>query len=305
MSNGAKVVDIAGGCRQLGLAGPPPTRRKPRPWRADECELHNDCILCGRTSLFDLSQVTDNAGLLMSQRRSQAKTARPTKIAAIIKLDGKKNAPSADVVYRTLRERIIEGQLPAGSWLVEAELATQFRVSRTPVREALKRLIAERLAAHDAFRGTIVRSVDPREATEIGEMREVHEGLAARLAASRATDEQLNELDYIQAQLGLVLRNNRFAEAASHNARFHELLYSAAGNQRLAEVAGGLQDFVRRYTVEAISDPKRAAAIVLEHDEILKALRARNPAQAETAARAHCQACLFWSPSWAGNKTPI
>jgi DNA-binding GntR family transcriptional regulator len=241
----------------------------------------------------------------MSQRRNQAKISRSKKPAAMIKMAGGKSAPSADVVYRNLRERIIEGQLPAGSWLVEAELATQFHVSRTPVREALKRLIAERLAAHDAFRGTIVRGVDPREATEIGEMREVHEGLAARLAASRATDEQLSELDYIQAQLVAALRNNRFAEAASHNARFHELLYAAAGNQRLAEVARGLQDFVRRYTVEAISDPNRAAAIISEHTIILEALRARNPTEAEAAARTHCQACLFWSPSWAGNKTPV
>jgi DNA-binding GntR family transcriptional regulator len=241
----------------------------------------------------------------MSQRRSQAKNSKVTKTAAIIKIAGEKNASSADVVYRTLRERIIEGHLPPGSWLVEAELATQFRVSRTPVREAFKRLIAERLASHDAFRGTIVRPVDPREATEIGEMREVHEGLAARLAASRATEEQLNELDYVQAQLVLVLQKSRFADAAGHNARFHELIYTAAGNQRLAELARGLQDFVRRYTAEAISDANRAASIISEHSHILKALRARNSAEAEAAARAHCQACLFWSPSWSSNKTPI
>jgi DNA-binding GntR family transcriptional regulator len=241
----------------------------------------------------------------MSQRRSQAKNSKATKTAGAIKIGSEKNAPSADIVYRTLRERIIEGELRVGSWLVEAEFATQFRVSRTPVREALKRLVAEGLAAHDAFRGTIVRPVEPHEATEIGEIREVHEGLAARLAASRATEEQLSELDYVQAQLVLVLRNNRFAEAAGHNARFHELLYSAAGNQRLAEVARGLQDFVRRYTVEAISNPDRAASIVSEHNNILKALRARNPTEAEAAARAHCQACLFWSPSWSGNKTPF
>jgi DNA-binding GntR family transcriptional regulator len=241
----------------------------------------------------------------MSHSRNQTKNSKPTRPATIIKLAGEKGAPSADVVYRTLRERIIEGALPPGAWLVEAELAAQFRVSRTPVREALKRLIAERLAAHDAFRGTIVRPVDPREAAEIGEIREAHEGLAAHLAASRASEEQLNEMDYVQEQLVLVLRNNRFAEAASLNARFHELLYAAAGNQRLAEVAKSLQDFVRRYTVEAISDPNRAAAIVAEHDKILKALHGRNPAQAEAAARAHCHACLFWSPSWSSNKTPV
>src|SRR5262245_40721167 len=148
----------------------------------------------------------------MNQRRSQAKSSKLTRSAAIVKIANKKSGSSAEVVYRTLRERIIEGLLPPGSWLVEAELAAQFRVSRTPVREALRRLIAERLAAHDAFRGTIVRLVDPREATEISEMREVHEGLAARLAASRATEEQLNELDYAQEQLVLVLRNNRIAE---------------------------------------------------------------------------------------------
>jgi len=240
----------------------------------------------------------------MNQRRSQTKSLKRTKSPAIVKIANEKNASSAEVVYRTLRERIIEGLLPPGSWLVEAELATQFEVSRTPVREALRRLIAERLAAHDAFRGTIVRLVDPREATEISEMREVHEGLAARLAASRATEEQLNELDYAQEQLVLVLRKDRFADAARHNARFHELMYAAAGNQRLAEVARGLQDFVRRYTVEAISDRNRAASIVAEHGRILKALRARNPTAAEAAARAHCQACMFWSPSWSGNRVP-
>jgi len=258
-----------------------------------------------RPSYCIMPEARTMTGFPMAQRRSQAKNLKTRRTAAVIKFGGEKNAPSADVVYRTLRERIIEGELAAGAWLVEAELATQFRVSRTPVREALKRLIAERLAAHDAFRGTIVRPVDPREATEIGEIREVHEGLAARLAASRATDEQLDELDYVQAQLVLVLRSNRFAEAANHNARFHELLYSAARNRRLAEVAQGLQDFVRRYTVEAISDSNRATSIVSEHNDILKALRARNPAQAEAAARAHCQACLFWSPSWTGNKAPI
>jgi len=217
----------------------------------------------------------------------------------------KKSPSNADAVFKQLREQIIGGLLTTGSWLVEAELATQFGVSRTPVREALKRLVAQGLAAHDAFRGTIVRPVDPREAAEIGEIREFHEGLAARLAATRATDTQLDELDYVQAQLVLVLKSNRFAEAARHNAQFHELVYAAAGNQRLAQVASGLQDFVRRYTVEAIADKGRAAAIVSEHQRILKALRSRDPAEAEHAARAHCQACMFWSPAWSGNRKAV
>jgi len=236
----------------------------------------------------------------MVQRRSQAKNFIPTKSPTISVVANNKAASSADLVYRSLKDRIIDGSLPPGSWLVEAELATEFRLSRTPVREALKKLVAERLVAHDAFRGTIVRSVDPREATEIGEMREVHEGLAARLAASRATGAQLTELEHVQKQFVLLLRKKRLAEAASQNTLFHSLIYAAAGNQRLAEVAGGLQDFVRRYTVEAISDPNRAGSIVSEHNRIIKALRARSPADAESAARAHCQACTSWSPSWSG-----
>ncbi len=209
-----------------------------------------------------------------------------------------KSAPSADVVYRSVKEQIVDGTLAPGGWLVEAELADQFQVSRTPVREALKRLVAERLAAHDPFRGTIVRSVDPREAAEIGEMREVHDGLAARLAASRITESLLKEMVDVQAQLVLAVNSNRISDAASYNARFHQLLYEAAGNKRLAEVSGGLQDFVRRYTIGAISDAGRAAAVIVEHDRILQALQNRSPAEAEEAARSHGRACMLWSPAW-------
>src|SRR5262249_19291819 len=94
---------------------------------------------------------------------------------------------SSERVYQALKAEIISVQRPAGSWLVETELAADFQVSRTPVREALKRLTVEGLVAHDPYRGTIVRAIDLREAAEICEIHEVHDGLAARLAAQRAS----------------------------------------------------------------------------------------------------------------------
>jgi DNA-binding GntR family transcriptional regulator len=212
---------------------------------------------------------------------------------------------SAERVYHTLRKRILEGSLLPGQWLVEAEIAGSFQVSRTPVREALKRLVTEGLAAHDAFRGTIVRAVDPAEAAEIGEMREVHDGLAARLAARRASHDQLERLRTSQDRLQASLAQGRLAAAAKANSQFHELLYEAAGNRRLAQIARSLQDFVRRYTVAAIGDPQRATAIVNEHERILQALEARDSEAAEEAARAHGRACAFWSPGWAAHSDAL
>src|SRR5919199_1903542 len=98
--------------------------------------------------------------------------------------------PSSERIYRALREQILAASLPPCSRLVEEQLAARFRVSRTPVREALKRLVVEGLLVHDPLRGLVVRDFDPREADELGELREMMEGYAARLAARRASPEQ-------------------------------------------------------------------------------------------------------------------
>src|SRR5262245_902855 len=102
--------------------------------------------------------------------------------------------PSSERVYRALRDRIVEGTLPPGTRLTEMDLAQQFDSSRTPVREALKRLSAEGLVSTDPARGLIVRDLDAAEAEEIFVIREVIDGLAGRLAAPRVSDDDLTKL---------------------------------------------------------------------------------------------------------------
>src|SRR5690348_17070326 len=102
--------------------------------------------------------------------------------------------PSSERVYRSLRDRIVTRGLPPGARLVELELAQQFDSSRTPVREALKRLSAEGLVSIDPARGMVVREIDPAEAEDIYVIREVIDGLAGRLAAPRVTDDDVTKL---------------------------------------------------------------------------------------------------------------
>ncbi|HEY3058083.1 MAG TPA: GntR family transcriptional regulator, partial [Chloroflexota bacterium] len=102
--------------------------------------------------------------------------------------------PNSERVYRSLRDQILTGALAPLTRLVELQVAHQFAVSRTPVREALKRLIAEGMVVGDPQRGMVVRDVDPAEVEDIYIIREVLDGLAARLAAGRASDTDLIKL---------------------------------------------------------------------------------------------------------------
>lgn len=205
-------------------------------------------------------------------------------------------------VYLAVRELIIDGDLPPGAWLVETDLAEQFEVSRTPVREALRRLIDEQMVAHDPYRGTVVRSVDVREAAEIGEIHEVHDGLAARLATARASDADLSRFDELLELMRQSLASGDWNLTVETNLAFHELIYELAGNSRLRVMAQGLQDSLRRFSAGAFADPERAAQIVAEHELCVRTMKSREPEAAERAAREHGRACMSWTGAWLDNQ---
>jgi DNA-binding GntR family transcriptional regulator len=205
-------------------------------------------------------------------------------------------------VYQAVRELIVAGELPPGAWLVETELAEQFEVSRTPVREALRRLIDEQMVAHDPYRGAVVRAVDLREATEIGEIHEVHDGLAARLATTRATDADLERFDDLLAQMRNSMVGGDWDGTVEANVAFHELIYELAGNSRLHAMAQGLQDSLRRFSAGAFADPERAVQVLAEHERCVETMKSRDPDAAERAARDHGRACMSWTGTWLSNQ---
>jgi DNA-binding GntR family transcriptional regulator len=195
--------------------------------------------------------------------------------------------PSGERVYRAIKEAILSGELAANSRLVELALANQFGVSRTPVREALKRLIAEQLVVLDPVRGMVVRGIDPQEIDDAYGLREVLDGLAARLAAQRVSPEDLARMRAIMGLMTEAVTNGQEGMLVELNLRFHELLLGASGNERLGQVSRSLNYLVRLYSSAAFRSQDRDREVLSEHEAIVEALERRDPDQAEQAARRH------------------
>lgn len=197
--------------------------------------------------------------------------------------------PSSERVYQALKHRILAGMLEPGSRLVELQLATEFSVSRTPVREALKRLTAEGLVRLDPVRGIVVSDVDARELEEIFVVREVLDGLAARLAAGRVSQTDLTKLHLLMDMMRDAVKTGQWEGMVQANIKFHDVLHQAAGNERLRHLTRNLLDFVRRFSTEAFASQERAAEVLAEHEEIIKAMEARDADLAEKMARRHVE----------------
>ena len=195
--------------------------------------------------------------------------------------------PSSERVYQALKHRILAGMLEPGSRLVELQLAQDFQVSRTPVRETLKRLMAEGLVRVDPVRGIVVSDVDARELEEIFVIREVLDGLAARLAAGRVSSADLTKLHLLMDMMRDSVANGQWEAMVQANIKFHDVLHQAAGNERLRHLTRNLLDFVRRFSTQAFASEERAAEVLAEHEEIIKALEKRDPDMAERVARSH------------------
>jgi DNA-binding GntR family transcriptional regulator len=193
-----------------------------------------------------------------------------------------------EVAYRQIKGAIQRGSLKPGERLRENELADFVGLSRTPVREALSRLQAEGLVAHDATRGVVVAELDYNMITELYYMREVLEGTAARLAAQHTSDVELSILDDHCQQYEQQL--NDPVALAPTNRRFHETLYRCSHNRYLLNMVTLLHDALSLLGGTTLSDLERATDTLQEHRAVIAAIRARDADAAEQAMRAHIRA---------------
>jgi DNA-binding GntR family transcriptional regulator len=196
---------------------------------------------------------------------------------------------AADGVYEALREAIVAKRLLPGDRLAEEQLAKQFGVSRTPVREALLRLEAEQFAARVARRGLVVRPIPEREVLEVYAVRAALDGLAASLAAEQATPPDRARLRWINEQIREAAGRSDFARMAELNIELHEALCDAAHNGMLLLFMRQIHDWVRRFgeADTTFSRPGRAAEANAEHDDIIGAIEAGDADRAGRLAREH------------------
>jgi DNA-binding GntR family transcriptional regulator len=195
--------------------------------------------------------------------------------------------PSSERVYRRLREMILDGELPPQTRLVEIQLAEQFEVSRTPVREALKRLAAEQLVLSDPVRGLIVHAPEPHEIEDVYRVRDALDALAVRLAAVRITPDEVQHLRLVLDSMAEAIREQRTDLVVNANIAFHDVIYRAAGSSTLWRLARELSDFVRRFSSGAFSSPERSSAVLREHEAILDALERHDQDAAVAASSQH------------------
>lgn len=207
-----------------------------------------------------------------------------------IKLDGYK--PLRDVVFETLRDAIITQVLKPGERLMEIQLADEMGVSRTPVREAIRKLELEGLVVMVPRKGAYVAGVSMKDIHEVYEVRSALEMLAVTLAAERITEE---ELDALERQ---VLRESEEEEKADDgdldsiiyiDSSFHDIIYQAAHNQRLVQFINILQEQLQRFRAASLSKPGRSKTALEEHKKIVEALSERNGELASKLARDHIE----------------
>jgi DNA-binding GntR family transcriptional regulator len=190
-----------------------------------------------------------------------------------------------EMVRDALRVAILSGRLAWGARLVQADIASELRVSTTPVREALRDLAAEGLIRFDPHRGAVVCELDINDFKEIYQIRRVIEPLAIRLAAERITKEELDKADELQRQLD---QEEDSAAWVKGNWQFHALLDLGAHSPRLAVVVTSMHNSAALYVSHSVNlNPKRIHEGNAEHRAILVALRAGDADQAAEAFLQH------------------
>jgi DNA-binding GntR family transcriptional regulator len=191
----------------------------------------------------------------------------------------------SDWAYDMLREAIREGTIEPGQRVMETEISTWLRVSRTPVREALHRLQAEGLLEHAPGGGLAVVLYDLRAIGEFYATRESLEGAAAALAAQHADDTEIRILSAMLDGMRALPPDPRVH--ARENQAFHEQIYRAAHNRFLLKSLQTLLNFVPLLGRTTYNAPNRVEDSLREHAAIVEAISARDPARAEEATRQH------------------
>jgi len=196
--------------------------------------------------------------------------------------------PRGEAAYAQLKEAIQAGELKPGQRIREVEMAERLAMSRTPVREALRRLEADGLLTFAPYRGMVISELDHQAVMELYQMREALEGTAAGLAARHASEAEITVLkDIIAADPGTDGDPRRLA---THNRQFHGALYCAAHNRYLLKTLNVLGDAMALLGMTTLSLTGRSGTAREEHQEIVDAIEARDTGRAETAARAHIRA---------------
>lgn len=180
--------------------------------------------------------------------------------------------PLRDVVFQTLREAILKGELKPGERLMELQLAARLGVSRTPIREAIRMLEQEGLAVTIPRKGAEVAKMTEKDMEDVLQIRRTLDELAVKLACDKMTMEQLENLKQVVREFEASTKSGNIKKVAEADVKFHDAIYIATDNPKLISLLNNLREQMYRYRVEYLKDESTYPTLITEHQAICDGL---------------------------------
>ena len=197
--------------------------------------------------------------------------------------------PLRVVVFNTLRQAILKGELKPGERLMEIALAEKLGVSRTPIREAMRKLELEGLVVMIPRRGAQVANITEKDLNDVLEVRIALENVAIEKACTRMSEEDMGRLWLAAKEFERTMAEGNLVRLAEADVEFHEIIYRASDNKRLNQVLNNLREQIYRYRVEYLKEEETRNVLVKEHEELTKAIRERDVKKAQEISFRHIE----------------
>jgi DNA-binding GntR family transcriptional regulator len=195
--------------------------------------------------------------------------------------------PLREVVFNSLREAIIMGELKPGMRLMEVQLSEKMGVSRTPVREAIRKLELEGLVRMIPRKGAHVADLSVKDIMDVLEVRASLDGLATALSASRISEGELKELRQVQIQFTSYMERDNLQGTVKKDVEFHDIIYRSSRNDKLIQIVSNLSEQVHRFRIIYLKDYSSPRNVAKEHTEIIEAISGKDPEVAQKIAAKH------------------
>ncbi len=190
-------------------------------------------------------------------------------------------------VFVKIENDILNGKYQPGENLTESRIASELKVSRTPVREAIRQLELEGLLAYIPNKGAVVKGLSSEDIRDIFEIRIKIEGLAAKRAAANITPAQMKELKEV-VEFEEFYTNKKDAEQILKlDTKFHEIIFRASGSRLLDRTLTSFHHYIQRARSLSLQDKERAKKALAEHKAIMKAIEKGDKEAAETLMEEH------------------
>ena len=197
--------------------------------------------------------------------------------------------PLRDVVFNTLREAILKGELKPGERLMELQLAAKLGVSRTPIREAIRMLEQEGLAVTIPRKGAEVARMTEKDMEDVLQIRDALDELAASIACEQISEEELAELRHTMHEFEESTKTGDVKRIAEADVRFHDIIYHATRNVKLENMLNNLREQMYRYRYEYIKDHTDYKQLVREHAAIIAGFERHDVAYVRAAMHTHLE----------------